>query len=376
LDVSYTRRSFVAQLAAAAFSSRVSYVVAGDSAQDRALVTDDPLEQLVPRLQDVISQTVQTHSVPGLSVALIRDAQIAWTGGFGVQDKESGEPVDADTVFEAASLTKPLLAYAALALCEQGRLELDQPLAGLLEEPFTGEQSELLQQVTARHVLTHTTGFPNWRARGRSLKFLRPPGEKFSYSGEGFVYLQRVVERLTDQPLNEYLGQKLFTPLGMASASLVWRDEYEQSLARGYPPNGKGRGMRRKFTEANAASSLVCTASDYARFVCALLAPPKAAEHFLSLNRVDQMWKSQVEVIEGVSWGLGIGVEHTTTGDAFWHWGNNGSRYNCFAVAFPQSKVGLVVFANSGNGLKACTEIVPAAIGGDHPALRWKMVVR
>jgi CubicO group peptidase (beta-lactamase class C family) len=121
---------------------------------------------------------------------------------------------------------------------------------------------------------------------------------------------------------------------------------------------------------------LVCTVADYARFVERLLAEPAPAANGLAVSKINRMWESQVKAADGVSWGLGIGVEHTRDGDAFWHWGNNGEVYNCFVVGFPKQRTGVVVMTNSGNGLKACAEIVPVAIGGDHPALRWQKVVR
>jgi CubicO group peptidase (beta-lactamase class C family) len=371
-----TRRAFLAEVAAAAVLQRIGYAQETEAATETKLKTDAPLEQFVPPLEQHVAGVMTKLNVPGLSIALIRDAEIVWARGFGVKQKETSDAVDDSTVFEAASLTKPMLAYAAHSLCEQGKLELDQPLADYLREPPAAEQPELLAQVTARHVLTHTTGLPNWGNPSRPLKFRRPPGEKFSYSGEGFVYLQRVVEQLEGAPLDEYLQEKVFAPLKMTSASLVWKDEFGQTLAHGHNARGQSSQGQRKWAKANAASSLVCTAADYAKFVCALLAPPQAAEGLLPLRAVAQLWKPQVEAADGISWGLGLGVEHTPNGDAFWHWGNNGSRYNCFVVAFPLERIGVVVFTNSGNGLKACTEIVPAAVGGDHPALRWKMVVR
>lgn len=371
-----TRRAFLAEVAAAAVLQRVGYAQEAEAATEIKLKTDAPLEQVVPPLEQRVARVMTKLNVPGLSVALIRDAEIVWAKGFGVKERETADAVDDSTVFEAASLTKPILAYAALAICEQGKLGLDQPLADYLPEPPAAEQPELLAQVTARHVLTHTTGLPNWGIPGRPLKFRRPPGQKFSYSGEGFVYLQRVVEQLGGAPLDDYLQGKLFAPLKMTSASLVWKDEFGQTLAHGHNRRGQSSQGQQKWAKANAASSLVCTAADYAKFVCALLAPPQTMEGLLPLGAVAKLWKPQVEAADGISWGLGLGVEHTPSGDAFWHWGNNSSRYHCFVVAFPLERIGVVVFTNSGNGLKACTEIVPAAVGGDHPALRWKMVVR
>lgn len=373
-----TRRAFLARgatLGTVGLLPQVVVSAARAAASDSRLRTDVPLDRLVPEVETTITRAITEHNVPGLSIALVRGGQTVWSKGFGVRNKKTAEPVDDQTVFEAASLTKPVFAYAVLALCEQGRLDLDEPLAKSLPEPYTDDESGFLKQVTARHVLTHTTGLPNWLGAGKPARFFFKPGYKFSYSGEGFVYLQRVVERLTETPLDKYLQTQLFEPLGMSSASLVWRDDFEKRLACGYGWPAENRGILRKQTEANAASSLVCTAADYARFLERLLAKPPFDTKGLAVADVIEMWKPRVKAADGVSWGLGIGVEHTPDSDAFWHWGNNGGIYNCFVVGFPKQRVGVVVMTNSGQGLKACAEIVPAAIGGDHPALRWKKVV-
>jgi CubicO group peptidase (beta-lactamase class C family) len=344
-------------------------------ASDSPLLVDLPLDRLVPQIEAAIAGAMTQYKVPGLSIALLRNGRTVWTRGFGIKNKDTAEPVDGDTVFEAASLTKPVFAYAVLALREQGRLDLDQPLATFLPQPYAEDDTGFLKQLTARHVLTHTTGLPNWLGRGGQARFLFRPGHKFSYSGEGFVYLQRVVERLTDAPLDEYLRKQLFEPLGMAGASLVWRDDFAERLAPGYGWPARNRGIVRKMPQPNAASSLVCTAADYARFVERMLADGEPAPGAIAVSDVKQMWQPRVEAADGVSWGLGIGIEHTPAGDAFWHWGNNGARYNGFVVGFPNHRLALVVLTNSGRGLKACTQVVPAAIGGDHPALRWQKVI-
>src|SRR4030095_1153264 len=133
----------------------------------------------------------------------IRDGKIIWNHAFGVKNASTREPVDDNTVFEAASLSKPVMAYAALKLVDAGKLDLDKPLAQYLEKPYL-EGDDRLNLITARRVLTHTTGFPNWRQQGQPLKIVFPPGERFSYSGEGFVYLQKVIERLTGQAFDDF----------------------------------------------------------------------------------------------------------------------------------------------------------------------------
>lgn len=174
------------------------------------------MEREIPRL-------LREGEVPGLSIAVIRDKKIAWTGAFGVADPASGTPVRPDTVFQAASLTKPVAAYLALRLADRGVLDLDRPLWSILPHPQL-EADPRARQITARHVLSHTTGLPNWGDGKLETRFL--PGERFGYSGEGFVWLQKTVEKLTGTPLAELARREVFAPLGMTRSSLVWEEGF------------------------------------------------------------------------------------------------------------------------------------------------------
>jgi CubicO group peptidase (beta-lactamase class C family) len=131
---------------------------------------------------------------PGLSIATIEGGSLQWAGSFGVKDTESQQTVTSRTIFPAASLSKVVFAYAVLKLADQGDLELDDPLSKYV--PGYVENDERVNLITARQVLTHRTGFPNWRPRNRPLAIQFNPGERFSYSGEGFIYLQRPSRRL------------------------------------------------------------------------------------------------------------------------------------------------------------------------------------
>src|SRR6185295_2724162 len=107
-----------------------------------------------------------------------------------IADVTTGRPVDPRTIFEAASISKPIVALGALDLVRRGALSLDTPLDAYLPEPYLPVDRRA-STITARMVLGHTTGFPNWRPRGEPLALLRDPGTRFGYSGEGYVYLQR-----------------------------------------------------------------------------------------------------------------------------------------------------------------------------------------
>ena len=150
----------------------------------------ETLETEVPKL-------MEAANILGLSIAVIQDGEIAWSGAFGIRSRETNEPVDENTIFEAASLTKTVTAAAALKLLERGELELDTPLSEYLPYPKLAAD-ERYKKITARHVLTHTTGLPNW-----GNKLLREPGESYGYSGEAFLYLGRTIEKLTGMTLED-----------------------------------------------------------------------------------------------------------------------------------------------------------------------------
>jgi CubicO group peptidase (beta-lactamase class C family) len=335
---------------------------------------------LTARLESEIPRLMKAGDVPGLSIAVVRDAGVLWDRGFGVRNAETGEAVSDDTVFEAASLSKPVFAYLVLKLVESGALDLDAPLSRYLPEPYV-EGDERLELITARRVLTHTTGFPNWRPDGKPLTIHFRPGERFSYSGEGFVYLQRVVERVTGKPLEVLAKETVFGPLGMQSSSFVWEDRYQLRKATGHDGAGTPRGVRRP-DRSNAAASLHTTAPDYAKFMVATM-------NGTGLKRatLQEMLKPHARVDEGcqnctnggatgrlspsIFWGLGWGLQRTRDGLAFWHWGDNNGDTHCFAIGYPRQKMGVVVFTNSGNGHSIIPEIVAEAVGGANPVAGW-----
>lgn len=320
---------------------------------------------------DRVPEWMESAEVPGCSVAVIRDASLVQTQAFGLQVMGTDERVDARTVFEAASLTKPVFAYLTLKIVESGRLDLDAPLASMIEEPITDKNLDRLAHITARHVLSHSSGFPNWRPRGKALRVQFDPGTRFQYSGEGFVLLQRVVERITGEPLDVYAQRQLFDPFSMESASLVWRDDYATRLAGGHDPSRSIHGARVKRTQPNAAASLVCTPGDYATFVCALLDPPQQDAFHLNADSIAAMFTPQISVTDDVDWGLGWGLQTNADGQSFWHWGNQNGIYHNFVIANRKTRSGIVVFTNGQNGMQVYTSMIRAAMGAESPALDW-----
>jgi CubicO group peptidase (beta-lactamase class C family) len=369
------KKALITILALAGLSTAASSV----SAQERNAAAPLRTEVRKAELDSLIPRLMKDGEVPGLGIAVIKDGKISLNRGFGVMNASTKEPVTNATVFEAASLSKPVFAYAVLKLVDAGKLDLDKPLIQYLGKPYI-ENDERINLITARRVLTHTTGFPNWRPKDQPLKIIIPPGERFSYSGEGFVYLQKVVEHLSGESLDVFMKHMVFEPLGMKSSSYVWQPDYEKLKATGH--TGANRpGERRKPTEANAAASLQTTSLDYAKFVVAVMNGTG-----LKASTGKAMLSSQIQVDEdcrtctgtppsgklspSVSWGFGIGLQQTKDGLSFWHWGDNGDVH-CYVVGYPQQKSGMVVFTNSGNGHSIIPEILRETLGGEQPAVAW-----
>jgi CubicO group peptidase (beta-lactamase class C family) len=333
---------------------------------------------LIAELQQLIPQLMDSARVPGLSIALIRDGEIVWNGSYGVRSAETNVAVNDSTLFQAASLSKCVFAYAVMKLVDAGQIDLDTPLVNYWPEDYV-EVDDRDQLITARMALSHTTGFPNWRPRDGALKILFTPGEKFSYSGEGFGYLQKTVEHITGEKLNDFMRRTVFEPLEMLHSSYEWQQNFEANYAVGHDEFSQAVN-RDPMTNGHAAYSLYTTAIDYAKFICGVLNGSGLSEASAS-----QMLSPQIQLDQNCTnctntsdftpsesnyWGLGFGLQKTDDGTSFWHWGDQGI-YRCYTVAFQNQKSGLVYFTNSENGLSIRDDLVLAALGGDHSAFAW-----
>lgn len=320
-------------------------------------------------LEGRVSRLMEAAEIPGLSVAVLREGEIAWRGAIGVKVAGSDEAITGQTVFEAASLSKPVFAYAVLRLAERGVIDLDEPLWHLLEYERLAHDDRA-RSITPRMVLTHTAGLPNWG--GTPLEMRYDPGERWSYSGEGFVFLQRALEKKLGLTLEEIVRREVFTPLEMWSSSYVWRPEYESRAARGHDLIGEPVD-KRKPSSGNAAASLHTTAGDYGRFVAAVLEGKglKAAtlEDMLADHAEVRDWQSG-DVVPHLWWGLGWGLQHGDRGKGIWHWGDNGA-FRCFVIAYPEERQGLVYFSNSENGLAIAGDLLSEIFPDSHHAVTW-----
>ena len=322
---------------------------------------------LAEELDRAVPDLLARYHVPGLSIAIIQNNALALTRGYGVRSQSDADRITVETVFEGASFSKPIFAAAALQLWEHGALDLDWPLAEYLPEPDRPEDPAI-RQITARMVLSHTTGLPNWRREGGRLRTLRPPGTTLTYSGEGFVYLQQVVEHLTGESLDPHVRRTVLAPLGMSATSYLWRDTYDALAAQPHRDDGSPRS-RYESKDANAAASVHTTPRDLAYLIQAILATTSGQPTILRPETVAEMLRPQVRLARhpSVAWGLGWGLQHTPAGESFWHNGDNPGFKN-FAIGYPAEQFGVVIMTNGDNGTAVYKRLLRTLIGGTYPA--------
>jgi CubicO group peptidase (beta-lactamase class C family) len=323
---------------------------------------------------DVLRQA----GVPGVVVADIVGNRVA-ISTCGLADVKRHRAMSERTVFQAASLSKPVFAMIALDLVREGKLDLDEPLVRYLKGPYRHDQNPLgaapawdtvddprLAKVTARMVLSHRSGLPNW-AFGEPLSFVGEPGQRWNYSGEGYAYLATVVEAIAGKTLPQLAEERVFKPLGMRDSSYVWRDTYAGRMATGYDAKGEAVDAP-VFRRPIAAASIYTTPADYARFVRALLAA--APGSLLARER-----ESQVVVDDkyALQWGLGVGLEAQAEGTCAFHHGIN-HGYQSFFMVCPASGRGVLWFANSGHGLELAPGLLEERLPGRHPVLGWPVL--
>jgi CubicO group peptidase (beta-lactamase class C family) len=320
-----------------------------------------------------IGRLMADAGVPGLSIATVHGHEVQLSS-YGVRSANTGVPVDAQTVFEAASLGKPVFAYMVLQMVDAGTLSLDDRIVDILPNPVPDDPRAT--QITVREILSHTTGLPNWR-HGK-LRTYFDPGTRFSYSGEAFILLQRAVEKITGQPLEANARRLVFEPLGIRSTSYVWQDSFETDHAAPHDVNSHA-GTRVRPQRARSASSLQTTAADYARFLQAALTgerlKPETAKLWLSpVIKVPQgcgpecLLATAPELSAQVAWGLGWGLEPTA--GKFFQWGDN-DTFMAYAAGSVGDESAVVVLTNSANGQSIMPDIVAAEMPGEHPSFAW-----
>ena len=304
-------------------------------------------------MDSFLKSQMDSIGMPGLSLALINDEQIVYHRTFGVINVETNQRVSNETIFDAASMTKTPFAFLVMRLAEKGILDLDKPLFTYLPYPDIAHDKRY-KLITARMVLSHTTGFPNWRFFNENgkldIKFA--PGTQFQYSGEGYEYLANVIAHLMKvkkNDLQELFNEEVAKPLGMDKTFFTWNSWLEEHRATGHVDGkvAEGYGIDSENPNFYASYSMQTEAANYAKFLIGMM-----NEEGLKKESYDDMLKVQFPNASQAGerqWGLGIAIKRTEFGDEYSHGGFN-LNFSSEFMFNKKQKVGYVFFTNCNKG--------------------------
>lgn len=302
-----------------------------------------------------IEEELKVWNVPAVGIGIIEGGRITETSVYG--ELTFGDIAPENTIFNVASLTKPIVANLTLQFVSNGTWLLDEPLSNYWVDPDLGEDP-FLHKLTTRHVLSHQTGFPNWR-REDKLSFSFEPGTAYQYSGEGFEYLREALEREFNSPIEDLAKSWIFEPFGMTETRFIWDERMDESrFAQWHDEGGYTYGVwRRDF--ANAADDLLTTVEDYSKFGIAVLKQERLSDEIFA-----EMIESQVQRTENKFFGLGWGIIRGLENDeyALYHGGSD-RGVQTQIVLLPKSYRGLVVMTNGDNGQRIIEKVLKGQWG-------------
>ena len=331
-----------------------------------------PMRKLDDRMREL--------KVPGVSAAVFHDGHIDWTKTWGYADVESKRKVDADTLFQAASISKPVAAVVALALVSRQRLGLDTDINTYLKSWKVPESSHTAtEKITLRHLLTHSGGVTVHGFRGYAhneevptllqvLNGVKPAnsaavvvdmavGSKWRYSGGGTTVVQQVIEDITGKPFAQAARELVLEPFDMEDSTFLQPlpAKLRESAATGYRANGSPIDGRFHTYPEQAAAGLWTTPRDLAKFAMELqkIANGKSTK-VLSAALARDMLQRQYE-----GWGFGVAIEGQGAATRFTHGGAN-EGFRATLAAYRLSGSGVIVMTNSDTGAPLATELVRA----------------
>jgi CubicO group peptidase (beta-lactamase class C family) len=302
------------------------------------------------------------YNVPAVGIGIIENGKIKYVKVFG--ELKKGIPAPDDAIFNIGSITKPVFALFTLKLVEAGQWDLDEPLFHYWTDPDVANDP-YHKKLTTRHVLTHQTGFPNWRTKNPSnvLSFEFEPGTKFQYSGEGYLYLQRAIGNKFNKPMEYLMDSILFEPLGMKNSGLIWNKEPDESrYAEWHDSEGNMLNPSTPvFRPANAAGSMVSTVED----LC-ILGINIVNGTGLSSELYNDMIKKHViqdihnaHIAQGLGWAITYDLPNGEYALNHSGW-DLGVKTIC--IFLPESKRGMVILTNSDNGIIVYHKIISQSL--------------
>jgi len=345
----------------------------------------------VSRIDETVGQLLQKARVTGVGIALFHDGKIAYLKAYGYRDTEKSLPLTADSVMTSASLSKAAFSTLVMLLVQEHTLDLDTPINRYLPKPLPDypRYSDLrgddrYQRLTLRILLSHTSGFPNWRAfeDDRKLRIHFNPGTRYAYSGEGIELAQLVVETVTHKSIADLMEEKLFRPLHMNRTSMVWESRFDSDFANGYDEYAHSLGPEKR-TNPDAAGSMQTTLHDYAALLSAIM-----RRDVLNTGIAGEMLSPQIRIYSAhqfpslenttttandgirLGYGLGWGLYSSPYGKAFFKEGHD-EGWRHLALGFNNGG-GILIMTNSSNGEGIFKLLIDSLLGPSSFPFEWE----
>jgi CubicO group peptidase (beta-lactamase class C family) len=335
-----------------------------------------------------LAERMAVHKIPGVSIAVIKGGRIDWGKAYGVLNADKGAPVTTESIFQAASTTKMLVAAAVLHFVGEGRLDLDRNVNDYLKS-WQIPENDLSREkpVTLRLLMTHQSGLPMTNfptddgppptlvqvlkgeppARNKPAEVEYLPGSKWQYSNIGSVVIQLVLEDLTGTRLARLMQEVIFGPLGMKSSTLVYPLESGLREREISPHDADGKACEPAMGgPALAQGGLMTTPTDLALFCIEIMRAYRGeSDRVLSREMARAMLRPELDLdpaLLGMPLREGLGVMLSAEGEpfSFGHPGDNYPGASSWVMAYPDLDTGIVVMTNGAKGNLLALEIMPA----------------
>jgi CubicO group peptidase (beta-lactamase class C family) len=351
-----------------------------------------PAQPPIPLDAEVV-QLMQREQLQGLALAVIDDGRVQSVRSWGWRSAEKRLPLQTDTIMYGASLTKAAFAYMLLQLVDEGKLDLDAPLERLLPKPLPSYKEpddyadlagdERWRQLTPRILLTHSSGFANfrWLEPDKKLRFHFDPGTRYAYSGEGLTILQLIVEQGLKLDTGAEMQRRVFDRFGMRNTSMRWRQDFAANLADGYDEHGKMEPHDER-SRVRAAGSMDTTIADQAKLWAGVVRgdglsagsraamvkgwlPITSKHQFPTLEEGRASWPQQLAA------GLGVVTFQDRSGTAWFKGGHNEITAN-MVICLEAKRRCVVMLSNDVRAERIYPELARLVLGENDMPWAWE----
>lgn len=357
-----------------------------------ACAVSPPAARIVP--DEEVRRLMASEKVEGLALAVIDKGQVKSVRTWGWRNVEKKLPLEPHTVMYGASLTKPTFAYMLMQLVDEGKLDLDAPLSALLPQPLPAYDKrpydfsdlagdERWRKLTPRILLTHSSGFANfrWVEPDEKLRFHFDPGARYGYSAEGMYILQLIVEHGLGLETEQEMQRRVFQRFGMRNTSMLWRADFANNLADGYTVEGKMIPHDDR-SRPSAAGSMDTSIEDQARLWAGIVrgeglsaasraAMVKPQLPITSNSQFPTLVPGQVAWPQGLAAGLGLVTFNDRSGPAWFKGGHDDGTGN-MAICLESGRRCVVMLSNDVRAERIYPELARRVLGETDMPWKWE----